>query len=548
MKILLLTATAVLLAAAAPPSVPSGLSAQRISDHVKVLASDAFEGRQPGTPGEARTVRYLIEQFRAAGLEPGGEGGGWTQAVPITLQRVSGPTAVSLRVDGKAEPLVRGADVTVQARSRQLTVSLKNAELVFAGYGVHRPNRGWDDYAGVDVRGKVVVVLPGAPAAGPPSSDFDNYMSPRLKQLEAVRLGAVGLLVVSPSATEDWETTARQALWPQIEIRPEPGAAPVAPNLVGSIRHAALAGAMARAGYDLPALVSAAAKPGFRAQPLARIALRARYRTARQTIVSRTVIGRLTGRTRPDEVVVYSAHWDHLGRGAPTGYIGRAVLAPQGPDDIYNGAVDNAAGVASMIEIARAFAKGPRPARSLVFISFTEEEPGLLGSEYYVHHPVYPLTKTVADLNMDTVPLRLAPEAAVIGGGKTDLEDAFGRAVAARGLVLLPTRNDGNYYKRSDHYQFAKAGIPALMVSGGGGAGDEDDSQPSTPWALGYSRAYMPDHYHHVSDAWRPEMDWRGARREATLLYDVGRDLADGAAWPQWRPGAGFRRPDGTAK
>jgi Zn-dependent M28 family amino/carboxypeptidase len=531
---------AITTAAAAPSSgAPDTISPKRLSAYVKVLGSNAFEGRRPGTPGGQKTVKYIVKQFKALGLEPGGENGTWFQNVPVTVQRLSGIPSMHVMVGGRRYDLMGGQDAIVLPRSRLAHVKIVNAPIVFVGYGVHRPARGWNDFSGIDVRGKIIIELRGAPKKGPSSDDYDAYASIRAKDRQAVEQGAAGMLTIGGDERHPWFVELQRGHWPAIEVQPKPGDPAVTPPLTGEIRRAALEELLRRAGYNLAQLEKDAATPGFHARGIAGISLSVDYRMTRKVVHTPSVIARISGKSHPDQVVIYSAHWDHLGRGRRNDYIGRNVNEPPSDDDIYNGAVDNGSGVACILEIARAFKAGPRPDRSVEFIAFTEEEPGLLGSQYYVRHPIYPLEKTVADFTIDTVPLAPIDTISVIGGGKTDLEDILGKVVAEEGLSLLTGEKTGNYYRRSDHYEFAKAGVPVLMLGGRrSGQGAEQTVPPST---IAFDKSYMPGRYHHVVDEWSPKWDFRGAAQIASALYGVGRELAFSETWPAWKPGVRFK-------
>ena len=525
--------------AAASSGTPDTISPKRLSAYVKVLGSNAFEGRRPGTPGGQKAVKYIVKQFKALGLEPGGERGTWFQNVPVTLQHLSGTPSMHIAVAGRRYDMMRSRDAIVLPRSRLAHVKIDNAPIVFVGYGVHRPARGWNDFAGIDVRGKIIIEMRGAPKRGPSFDDYDAYASIRAKERQAAEQGAAGMLTIAGDARHPWFAELKRSHWPMIEVKPERGDPAATPPLTGEIRRAVLEELLGRAGYDLKQLEKEAATPGFHAREIKGATLSAEYRMRRKVVRSPSVIGRISGKTHPHEVVIYSAHWDHLGRGRPEDYIGRVLNEPLSADDIYNGAVDNAAGVACILEIARAFKNGPRPDRSVLFIAFTEEEPGLLGSEYYVRHPVYPLNQTVADFTIDTVPLAPIDTIAVIGGGKTDLEDILTKVDAHQGLSTVTNGSTSNYYRRSDHYEFAKAGVPVLML--GGRRNEQGTEQSVSPATIAFDKNYMPGRYHHVTDEWSPKWDFRGAARIASALYGVGRELAFSETWPSWKPGVPFK-------
>lgn len=519
--------------ALAEPAAP--ISAARIREDVRVLSSDAFKGRGPGQDGERSTLDYLTAQFRAAGLQPGGEGGSWFQDVPLTEYRREGPVRVSLAVRGRVDPLVVGRDVTISSHVVGRT-RLVDAPLVFVGYGVHAPELGWDSFAGVDLHGKVAVVLandpdfeapPGSPAAGRFGGRAMVYAGRfGAKVAAAQAAGAVGVLVIheDAAASYPWRQVANSDRIAGMDITSD---RPPSPTFSGWLQHDAAVRLLRGAGLDLERLKTAARDPAFRATPIAGATLSADFTVAARRFTSHNVIARLPGRTWPDEAVLYGAHWDANGQGSPDA----------SGDDIRNGAVDNATGTAELLEVARAFAHGPRPERSVVFIAYTAEEKGLLGSEYYAAHPVYPLERTAAVINLDPhVMLGRARDVELVGGGRTDLEDDLRRAAAAEGLRLEPEPNpEAGWYFRSDHYSFAKRGVPALsfrigrdLVDGGLAAG------------TARAQAYNVERYHQPKDEFDPRWTFAGSAQEATVAWRTGAALADARRWPGWRPGSEY--------
>lgn len=528
------------VAAGAPGSLaqaaPSGLSAERITEDVKVLSSDAFEGRGIATPAEKRTLDYLIGRFTAAGVKPGAGGGGWTQAVPLVRFEPTGDIRLSFSQGGEARPLALGEQIAVTTQQPVDHVSIKDAPLVFVGYGVTAPERHWDDFKGVDVKGKVLVVLVNDPDYWSGVGDFDGkamtwYGRWPYKFEEAARQGAVGALIVHETgpAGYGW-ATVRNSTNVSFDIeRADP--ARTHPLMQGWIQRDVAVDLFRRSGLDFDALAKLAQTRDFKPVALTGQAFSADFAVKTSRIVTHNVIGVLPGKSRPDETVVYSAHWDHLGIGPPdaTG------------DRIYHGAADDAVGVAAVLELARSFAKGPKLGRSVVFIGFAAEESGLLGGEYYAAHPVYPLAKTAAVFNMDVLaaagPVK---DMILVGYGKTTIEDEL-KAVAARhGLTVRPDAQPeiGSFY-RGDQFPLAKAGVPVLplmelagghdLVKGGRAAGDA--------WV----RDYTAKRYHQPADIWSPDWDLRGVIQELTVLRETGAAVAGGREWPQWKPGAEFK-------
>jgi Zn-dependent M28 family amino/carboxypeptidase len=401
MKKLLLT-SACAWAVFALPVLAADLDPARIAGHVKVLASDAFEGRGPATAGEVKTVRYMTEQFRALGLKPGGdlrEGKrAWTQDVPLAQFDISGPIQVGVAVNGQKQAWTQGQEIALRAtQTGAAHVTVKDVPVVFVGYGVTAPERNWDDFKGVDLKGKIAIVLVNDPDFETGDGDFGGkamtyYGRWTYKYEEAARRGAVGFIIVHETepASYGWNTVKNSNTDTVFDIIRDDPSKTHAPIEAWVQRDTTVA-LFKAAGLDFEALKKQAQTRDFKPVTLEGVTFSADYAVDAKKIVSHNVAGRLPGKTHPDETVIYTAHWDHLGVGLPDAR----------GDRIYNGAQDNALGSSTLIEIARAFARGPRPDRSVVFLSVTAEERGLLGSEYYATHPLYPLATTVGDINMD---------------------------------------------------------------------------------------------------------------------------------------------------
>jgi Zn-dependent M28 family amino/carboxypeptidase len=506
----------------------SVISAERIRDDVRLLASDEFAGRGPGEIGESKTVEFLARAFAAAGLEPGGVDGLWTQPVRLVRFDRRPGARLSLTLPGGAVPLEVGEQVTLALRNVGRT-EVVNAPLVFGGYGVVDAARGWDAYAGVDLRGKVVVVLANDPdfeagadlgfegrrmvVAGRVGSKFEA----------AARAGALGVLVIHEDAAASYpfaQVASGDAL-PAFSLAP---LKPSSLQMSGWLRHDVAVDLLERTGLQLDALKRQARSAAFRAIPIQGATLSASGEIEARDVVSHNVFARLRGATRPDEYVLYGAHWDANGLNGPDAR----------GDGIRNGAVDNATGTAEVLEIARAFAQGPRPARTVVFALWTAEEKGLLGAEAYAANPIYPLAKTAAVINLDPhIVLPAARDIELVGGGRTDLEARLAEAAARLGLRVTPEPNpEAGWYFRSDHYPFAKRGVPALafragrdLVEGGVAAGNA--------WVEDYNAR----HYHQTTDEFDPRWTFAGTAQEAAVAYELGRALADDGTWPGWHPG-----------
>jgi Zn-dependent M28 family amino/carboxypeptidase len=525
--------------AAAPARRPPPFSTQRLSAHVETLASPAFEGRGPATPGEAKTIDYVVAQMQAAGLQPGGDlkdgKRGWTQAVPLQRSQIVGTPVLKLSLGGKQETLTQGEQIAVRAPMDGSTaVAIENAPLVFVGYGVKAPERHWDDFKGVDLHGKIAVVLVNDPDFETGHGDFGGkamtyYGRWTYKYEEAARQGALGLLIVHETAPASygWATVKNSNTNAMFDIVREKPAA-VHPQLEGWIQRDLAVRMFKQAGLDFDALKKQAQTRAFKPVTLKGESLSANFKVDSQVITSHNIVGRVEGSKRPDETVIYSAHWDHLGVGAPDAK----------GDRIYNGAVDNATGTAALIEMGRAFAQGPKPERSVVFLNVTAEEKGLLGSEYYAANPLYPLATTVGVLNMDALdPHGPARNFTISGSAKLGLLDDLVAAAKPYGMsYTADPKPEAGYFFRSDHFSFAKRGVPAVSfgsgndwVDGGLKAGKaaEDD--------------YTAKRYHQPGDEWQAGWTFTGMARDLQLLYAVGSQLANSEQWPDWSKDSEFR-------
>ncbi|HEX8569087.1 MAG TPA: M28 family metallopeptidase [Caulobacteraceae bacterium] len=533
-------ALALTACAAVPPAdtggVATAIEPARLAQHVQVLASDEFEGRGPATPAEQKTVDYIARQFAEAGLQPGGPDGSWFQEVPLLQSDISGTPSLAFTVGGQRVPLTQGEQIAVRASMQNVDrVNIQNAPLVFLGYGVLAKERNWDDFKGADLRGKVGVVLVNDPDFETGQGDFGGkamtyYGRWTYKYEEAARQGLAGLLIVHETAPASygWATVKNSNTNTMFDIvRANP--AETHPLLEGWIQRDTAVELFRSAGQDFEALKRQAQSREFRPVTLANTTFSADYAVRQSNIRSRNVLGRLPGRTRPNETILYGGHWDHLGVGAPDA---------QG-DRIYNGAVDNATGIAAIIEIARAFASGPRPERSVVFGAWTVEEKGLLGSEYYAANPVYPLASTVAGFNIDAwSPIGPAHDMLVIGYGQSELEERIERVLATRGRVIAPDAHpEAGYFYRSDHFPMAKRGVPMLYVDSGA-----DLLQGGKAAGEAYDATYRRDAYHQPADEYDPATwNFDGMALDAMVLFEVGRELANSRDWPNYRTTSEFR-------
>ncbi|WP_448663171.1 M28 family metallopeptidase [Sphingomonas sp. CJ20] len=519
--------------AAAQTAPTPAISVDTLKDVTRTLSSDGFEGRAPATPAETRTLDYLVQRMAAAGLKPGNKGS-WYQDVPMV--ELTATNVAPMTITGGKTPLALEyrKDMVVQSYRVVPRTEIRDSDIVFVGYGINAPERGWNDYAGVDVKGKTVLILvndpdwqtmtPDGPFGGRAMTYYGRWT---YKYEEAARQGAAAAIVIHDTEPAAYGWGVVQSSWtgPLLE-QDTPGDHMDQSQAVGWVQQAAAQAIFASAGKDFAALVEAAKHKGFRALPLGLKASVAWDSTIRRQ-ASKNVVGILPGTQRPDEVVLYSAHWDHLGR----------CDAVNG-DDICNGALDNASGTAGLIALAEAFAKAGPARRSTVFLAVTGEESGLLGSKFYAENPVYPLGKTVGGVNMDGLNvIGRARDFMLVGAGKSELEDLVRPLVAAQGRVIAPepSPEKGGYY-RSDHFSFAKLGVPMLygesgqdLVVGGPAAGKKaaDD--------------YTANRYHKPQDEYDPRWNWDGAVEDLTLYYQLGRALADGDSWPNWYKDAEFR-------
>ncbi|HEX8484465.1 M28 family peptidase [Sphingomonas sp.] len=525
----LLLALALLATPAAAQTDP-----QRLSDDVRTLASDAFGGRAPGTPGETKTVDWLVARFKALGLQPGGRDDSWTQAVPLVRTKLGAGTMTA----GGA-PLVQGRDVYVSTVRPVDRAVVAAATMIFVGYGVTAPERGWDDFKGVDLKGKVAVFLVNDPdfeaqAADDAKGKFGDrrmtyYGRWTYKFEEAARRGAIAALIVhdTPGAGYGWSTV----IAPQGEnydIVRKPGDTRVL--LQGWLEGTAATRLFAAAGQDLAALRRAARRSDFQPVALNGQTFAADLAVDHQQAESRNVLAKIPGRKHPDEVVMFGAHWDAHGAGTPDAQ-GRAIRP---------GANDDALGTAGVLDLARQFARGPRPDRTLVFALWTGEERGLLGSETYGVDPIYPASKTVANLTLDILQTAgPARDVMLVGAGQNDIEDMLAAAARAQGRGVTPEAlpERGLFY-RADHFSLARRGVPTLLLMAISGAPDlvAGGRPAGQAWLDGYMRCY-----HQTCDAWDATWDLRGAAQDIDLFHAIGSRLATTRAWPQWREASEFR-------
>lgn len=500
------------LSACTHASQTSGvIDPSRMAAHVTVLAGDDYEGRAPGTTGEAKTIAYIAQQMAAVGLQPVA-GGDWFQ--PMSIVEVA-PRAVQIEIAGAR--IDNGPDAIFWTAAAQPSIELRDSEAIFVGYGIHAPDKGRDDLAGLDLKGKSVFFMIGAP-------EGDGAWPTRAARVaELKKRGAAAVIGIHPQASDgaEWKAMQGQLARPQRRLADTADVAPV------------IEGVMSATAADrfLSATVRQALKP---------VVLGARVNATVandvRRIETRNVAGVLRGSKRPDEYLLYMAHWDGLGRCRPA----------TESDSICNGAVDNASGIAGLIELARAFATHRRPERSILFLATTAEEWGLLGGDHYAAHPLVPLDKTVAGFNFDTIALRArGANVVVLGEGLTDLDPLIAQAARAQGRGVEPADHVAQFFKRSDHYSLVEKGVPVLIAT-------SIFARTAEPQSEGYKRAedYLSKVYHSPSDEMSSELRFDGAAQDVDLAYRVGRMLADSDDWPGWKPGVeyGAARAAGSAK
>lgn len=527
-RLSLLAALPFLLAAADPASPL--LSPERIKADVRTLSADGFHGRGPTQQGEKLTLDFLQARFRQLGLQPLGENGSYLQRVPM-VRWTRTAASFSLDLAGRTMALRPGEEIAASSRIAG-TTRLDGAEVVFVGYGVVEPRLGYDPYAGLDVRGKVVVALAGDPdvEAGRDLGFGGRASSPaaRIKINEAEKRGAAAFLTIHETfpASYPWLQLARGEAVPGYaldtgEVKES------ALGLRGNIRNDVGVAMLRAGGLDYGAMKLAAQRAEFRGMALKGVSMTARVETVRDRTASYNVVGLLPGTSRAGETVLYGAHWDAYGENA---------FDPPA-DRIRNGAIDNATGTSTLLDIARLYTTKPHPQRGVVFALWTAEEKGLLGASWYATHPLRPLATTAATLNLDPhVVLGRTRNLELIGVGRSPLEADLSRVAGAQGLAVVPEENtEAGWYYRSDHYALAQVGVPTVyfragrdLVTGGMAAGEAKRA------------AYNARCYHQTCDEFDPGWDMTGAAQEGSVAYALGREIADGGRWPGWNAGQPF--------
>ncbi len=511
------------------------ISETTMKDITKSLSSDDFAGRAPGTIGEEKTLELLVSRFEAAGLSPG-NGESWFQDVPLVEINAKDQSNLDIKSEtGETISLTPGSDFVAVTYQEQDKIDIADSEMVFVGYGINAPEREWNDYEGIDVKGKTVVILVNDPDFGTESLEGEfggramtYYGRWTYKYEEAARQGAAAAIIIHDEAPAAYGWGVVESSWsgPQFYAQTSNGAADQT-KANGWIQKEKAREILAASGQDMDELMTAAKQKGFKAVPLSTTAS-LNFSNEFGSLQSKNVVGVLKGAKRPDEYILYTGHWDHLGICKP---------APDG-DNICNGAVDNATGTAALVALAEAHSKAGAPDRSIIFLAVTAEESGLLGSKYYAENPIYPLSQTVGGVNMDAFSMAgPAKNLTVIGKGKSQLDIYLDAAAKLedRTPEAEPTPEKGFYY-RSDHFSFAKLGVPMLYFEGG-----EDLVNGGREAGAKVSEDYTKNRYHGPKDEYDENWDWSGVMNDLRLYYRVGRMLAMSEDWPNWNEGDEFK-------
>ncbi len=515
------------------PSPVETIDAADLSKHIRIISSDEYEGRGPSSKGEEKTITYIRGEFERLGLKPGNSDS-YFQEVPLVSITTDHDAKLIIQAGEKTIPFKYGKECMVSTTREVETVSLDNSEMVFVGYGIVAPEYGWNDYEGLDVRGKTVVMLvndPGFATQDPAlfnGNSMTYYGRWSYKYEEAARQGAEAAFIIHETkpAAYPWEVVESSWSQPQFDLR----------TVNKNMSNCAVEGwftidstrtLFREAGLDFDQLKTDAEKPGFKSVPM-NLKASVTLKNSINECLSNNVMAVLPGSTRPDEYVIYMAHWDHLG------------LNPSlEGDQIYNGALDNATGIAGLIELGEAFTKlETPPARSILFLAVTAEEQGLLGSEYFAGHPVCPLTKIAAAINMDGLNIYgKMKDVTLVGYGNSELDGYVKSAAADQGREVLPDPEpEKGYFYRGDHFSFAKKGVPALWVETG-----TEHVEKGKEWTKKQKDLYTTKNYHKPSDEYDPDWDLSGMVEDLQLLFRVGLELGNDDTFPKWNEGTEFK-------
>lgn len=536
MKNMLLVLAILVFGCQQPPETTgdqSSLDTVAFAGHVETLSSDAFEGRKPFTEGETKTVNYLINEFKTYGLKPG-NGERFIQEVPMVELDAKPADVMTIQGKNGQVDLTVLEDFVAYTERVEERVSLDASELVFAGYGVVAPEYGWNDYEGLDVKGKTVVVLVNDPGFSSGDSTFFKgktmtyYGRWTYKYEEAARQGAAGILIIHETVPAGYPWLVVRNSWSGAALYLDQNGDNYKPAVQGWITREAAIRIFEASGKDMKNYAERSRSGEFKPFSLD-MTVSVTVENGIKRDVSSNVVGLVEGSKRPEEYIIYSAHWDHLGIGQPVD-----------GDSIYNGAHDNATGTAALLELARAFANAPeKPERSIVFLLVTAEEQGLLGSKYYAENPIYPVSRTVANINIDGLSYYgRMKDFTIVGYGQSELDDLSGVIAEKQGRYVLPDQDPGKgYFFRSDHFQFAKVGIPAIFASGTFEAMDG-----GVAYIERRQEEYEANRYHRPADEYEPsEWNFGGILQDLELFYALGSQLADSEEWPEWKEGSEFK-------
>ncbi|MBL8554099.1 MAG: M20/M25/M40 family metallo-hydrolase [Phenylobacterium sp.] len=517
------------------------ISAERLSGITRELASEPYAGRAPGGPGEQKTIDLIVSEFRKLGLEPAGDNGGWTQDVPLWRYQTTPGGTYTLAVGGQARPLHEQTDLRIETQRPVERVAIRAAPIVFVGYGVTAPERQWDDFKGVDLKGKIALVLindpdfeakDGEPVAGKFAGRAATFYGRWVyKYEEAVRRGALGMLIVheTAGAAYGWNTVVAANNESYDVVRKDPAKDKLL--LQGWIQRDLAVDLFRQAGLDFEAEKARARTAAFSPVTLKGATFSADYRNSFTRLESRNVLAKITGARRPEETILYAAHWDAYGIG-PASADG-AVIRP--------GAVDDAVGIAGVIETARAFKAGPAPDRTILFAAWTAEERGLLGSEYWAQTHEAELPRMAANYTYDVLQTAgPARDVVLVGARQNQLEAHLARMAARHGRAITPDpRPERALFYRADHFSVAKRGVPTVLFMGMSGGADLENGGRAAGdrWVEDYTARC----YHQTCDRWAPDQDYRGAAADVQLAFEAGRDLANSTTWPDWNAASEFR-------
>jgi len=512
----------------------TSLSVEMLTKHIITLSSDEFGGRGPASQGEALTIKYLEEEFTKAGLSPG-NGDKFTQKVPLaSVEAVNKPSLIIKSINGASDTaeLSYSTDQVVWTRQQLESVSLSDSELVFVGYGINAPERNWNDYAGIDVSGKTVIMLVNDPGYATQDEQLFNgnamtyYGRWDYKFDEAGRQGAAAAIIIHDTkpAAYGWSTVANSWTGPQFDtVRTDKTASLV--MVEGWVTKDQAKTLFNQSGLNLDDMYEQAKTPGFKAVPMT-LNASTEIKNNLNSIESHNIMALVEGTEKPDEVFIYMAHWDHLGTDSSI----------EG-DGIYNGALDNATGTAGLLELAKVYSHS-KPKRSVLFLAVAAEEQGLLGSAFYAENPVFPLNKTIAGINMDGLNnFGRTKDVTIIGLGMSEIDGYFKKHAAIQDRVLMPdSESEKGYFYRSDHFELAKLGVPMSYPNSG-----YDHREKGRAYGEQKSEEYLNNHYHRVSDEYDPSWDLSGAIEDLQLYFLAGQEIINSNAWPKWNEGTEFK-------